>query len=126
MVDRVLTSRSSIVDRNETRKPVESKLPAQIRKQMACRNWPGWSPEPQQLLISGTGRLISNLLPEQDYSEESGPAVYVDLLITPGVNVLHQHHESIGRKGADPLYQSYGRLCGKRNSVYCIHESMLR
>jgi hypothetical protein len=42
-----------------------------------------------------------------------------------GVNVLHEHHKSNGRKVVNPLCQSYGRLFGKRISVHCIHESTL-
>jgi hypothetical protein len=33
---------------------------------------------------------------------------YVDLPNTLGVNVLHEHRKSNGRKVANPLCQSYG------------------
>jgi hypothetical protein len=54
-----------------------------------------------------------------------GQPFYVDLPITLGVNVLHEHRKSNGHKVADPLFQSYGRSFGKRIMLQCIHESTL-
>jgi len=49
-----------------------------------------------------------DLLHEQHTANESGSAFCVDLSITLGVDVLHEHRESNGRKIANPLCQSYG------------------